>query len=427
MTRYIRIFVLTLLFACSNSLLLAQVNYQPATVVNKEGKILNGQINYQNWERNPLGILFKQGENGKVIRYTPADIQSFQVEGDTYISAVVSVDKTPRETQHLTYASKPIIVQDTVFLSLYVKGKAKLYSLIDRDSKQHFYIEKDSSGKQELIYIRFLKEIQRNTTIQKNERYKGQLTYFFSECPGLKKQIQKLDYRAEDLIDLFTDFNQCVDPANKDNEVLGKGEDKAQLEIGFVAGATLTTIKFSSTLSYFDYLTQNHYSNSFNPGFGVSLNIILPRNRGKWAIYNEFTYKAYHFEQSFSQVTSPDYYINSTVKFGAKSIKMFNLLRYQIPDKKVRMFFQMGFSTGFVFSSENDIKIEKYFYDQYNEEHRKAIEGYRNIEIGVALGLGAAYRKFSFEFRYERANGMSNMTDLVSKSHTLIFLLGYHL
>ncbi len=404
----------------------AQENYKSATIVTNGGDTLSGLIDYQNWERNPLFILFKQGESGRIHRHTPKDIQSFRVEGDYYFSAVVGVDITPRETDYLTYSAKPIIEVDTVFLSVYLLGKASLYALVDRDAKQHYYIEKDSSGIVELIYIKYLKQVQRKTTIQKNERYKGQLNYFFSDCPAMKKEISNTDFQPESLIDLFKNYNFCVEPNEETVQLTNNETRKAEFNFGFVAGATLTNLKFYSSEQKFDYLTEQNFSNSIKPTVGISLNIVFPRNRGKWALYNELAYRSYDYTEAWHEFIRENYFYDHAVSIGATYIKMSNFIRYQIPDKTVRMYFHLGIAHGYAFQIKNNYKVEKTFYGSTTVKNEPAISALRTYEMGIAGGVGAEFKKFSAEFRYEIGNGISSLINLSSTSHTFFFLLGYH-
>ena len=428
MKKTLPVFFLLIIITFFSIQLFAQKNYQPATVINNNGDTLKGFINYQNWERNPLSVDFKQGPfSEKLITYTPMDIKSFQVENEIYFSTIVGVDKSPHKTAELTYSSAPLIDDDTVFLSIYIKGKANLYYLVDQSSKQHYFIEKDSSGIHELIYVKYLKQIQLKTNIQKNERYKGQLNYFFSDCPGIKKDIARVDFRAEELIDLFKKYNQCVDPDGESIQVMSKEKTKINLDFGFVAGLSLTNLKFTSNESYYDHLTDDDYTNSVRPVISLSLNMVLPRNRGKWSIYNELGYKSYGFQNTYEISKTENHHIKQTTSLAASYIKLTNLLRYQIPDKEVRTYFQLGISSSFPFAVKNELKTETTFYDNYRVAYRKAIDEFRNFEVGIVGGIGAEYKKFSTEFRYEIGSGMSEILTLKSRSHTFFLLLAYHL
>lgn len=58
----------------------------------------------------------------------------------------------------LSFSDERIIVKDTVFLLLCLKGKASLYQYTDEANKPHFYLGKDTASLEELIVSHHLKE-----------------------------------------------------------------------------------------------------------------------------------------------------------------------------------------------------------------------------------------------------------------------------
>ncbi len=104
----------------------AQANYIQGSIVPFGQDTIKGLIDYQNWEKNPRVIRFKQNANAETVKYTPSQIKFFSAGGDRYYGKVVTVDKSPHKLQNLTYSTKAKNVVDTVFLQLLVDGKAKL-------------------------------------------------------------------------------------------------------------------------------------------------------------------------------------------------------------------------------------------------------------------------------------------------------------
>ncbi len=285
------LFVVSSLFVTSS---FAQANFKPAVVVTNDGDTLNGRIDHQGWIRNPKIVVLRQDGATEAVWLSPADTKSFRCQGELYVSTIMEIDYSPRETKDLTFSPKPVFKTDTVFLRMLFSGIANLYVLTDENFKQHYFIRKDSSGIHERIYFRYLKEVQKKVSIRENQRYKGQLTYFFSDCPSLKNEILNLEYKEEKLVSLFKKYNLCL--GGEEAAVTYKKEKGiAKINLGFVAGATLTTIKFVSDLPELYYLTQTSYKNSVKPAVGVSVNIIFPQNQGKWALFSEMAYNAFSF------------------------------------------------------------------------------------------------------------------------------------
>src|SRR5450432_1699979 len=79
----------------------AQKNFKDGYVVLKNGDTLHGQVDYQNWEVNPLKIKFQHA--GAVIQYSPSDISSFEItDADVYISKIVTKDIRPVDIMTLS-------------------------------------------------------------------------------------------------------------------------------------------------------------------------------------------------------------------------------------------------------------------------------------------------------------------------------------
>jgi hypothetical protein len=67
--------------------------------------------------------------------------------------------------------------------------------------------------------------------------------------------------------------------------------------------------------------------------------------------------------------------------------------------------------------------METKFYAEPVFTSERALNETRKWEFGILAGLGAKYQKFSFETRYERGNGMSPYSFLVSKTNRIFFIV----
>jgi len=417
--------IILLILTVAGVQVLAQ-NFQAASVVSNSGDTLEGFIDYQSWIRNPSFVFFKKKTSDSIYKYSALDIQSFHSQGEYYLGAQIEIDKSPRETKDLTYSSKPIIETDAIFLRVLIDGKANLYTVIDENYKQHYFIEKDSSGIHELIYIRFLKKVQNTTSVQENKRYKGQLNYFFSDCPSVKKDISKIEYHQEALVKLFQKYSQCMGQEIEPKEFVNKKKNRAKPQLGFLIGASLTSITFDSDLSDLYYLTKTSFSGSVKPAIGISVNFILPANRGAWSIYTEFAYNAFSFLETYNLYKNKDYIIKKTITLDYALIRWANMVRFKVPDKTTRMFFNLGISQGFVIKGTNNVKVETWYFGDYTAENSSTSYSV-GLEFGIVGGIGVEYKKFSAELRYIGLNRKEQVQVLVSNTHTFLLYLGYHL
>ncbi len=101
-------------------------------------------------------------------------------------------------------------------------------------------------------------------------------------------------------------------------------------------------------------------------------------------------------------------------------------MRYQVPEKTIRMFFHLGIIQGFPVRLKNELKTETWYFGDYTEKYSGTAYNH-GYEFGFVFGMGAEYKKFSAELRYIGFNRNVQKHYLTSNTHTLLFLVGYHL
>lgn len=340
----------------------AQKNFIQGFVVTHENDTTYGWIDYRNWSKNPSAISFRADSAAPAKKYSPGQIQSFQVAEDHYISREVSVDKTPDDINKLI--SSPITERDSLFLLAYVKGKTSLYYY--EDEKPHFYIVEDSTQR-ELISRRLLRYRDDKRLALKQEEYKTQLRIYFRDCPEVSKDVDHLDYRTGDMVSIFRRYNECIGSES----LYVKEKITSETEFRLIGGLSATTPSIKSPYSNMD-----DYGRSVNPVFGLSANIIFPRNKAKWSVYNELIYTAHFFNEN--SITSS--------KAGGSYLKMTNMVRYHLPGISSRPFMSLGVSNALA------LKIKE--SENVSEVGRKYLRGY-------VLGLGTHLQNLSVEIRYD--------------------------
>ena len=92
--------------------------------------------------------------------------------------------------------------------------------------------------------------------------------------------------------------------------------------------------------------------------------------------------------------------------------------------KKIFLYIDGGISNGIAVSETSNIRVESHTYS-VNDILVSSLINTRKWEKGVLLGLGSNIRSFSFEFRVERADGMSWYIDSSSPVKRYFFILGY--
>jgi hypothetical protein len=301
-----------------------------------------------------------------------------------------------------------------------IQGSKCLYYYKNKLRETQLYIKKDSSFEL-LIYKKYLKEQDGKTVIAENRRFLGQLAVYLQDCPTFQSKLKGAKYSKESLERLFSYYYNCT----KSEPEFQRKTPKAFTEVGILAGLSLTSLDFSGKGDSFPYILNANYHHSVNFSAGLFLDLILPRNQGKWSVCNEIAINSYELTGRYNEYVNENQYTNTYTKIGYSYFKINNMLRFKYPVGGMFIYFNAGISNGFVISETNYMKEESKFYTQDIIAEGKALDETGKHELGYVLGLGAKYKKYLFEIRNEKGNGMSEYLDLTSRTNRYYFLLGY--
>ena len=120
-----------------------------------------------------------------------------------------------------------------------------------------------------------------------------------------------------------------------------------------------------------------------------------------------------------------DIYTITYSSFGFSYIKLNNLLKFKFPVKRIFLFADGGISNGIFISQKDYMRVEAHVYSVNNISVNEAVASPRKWERGFLLGLGCNIKNYSCEFRFERADGMSDVPGLTSKTQRHSIIFGY--
>ncbi|MCK4664318.1 MAG: hypothetical protein KAT68_15725 [Bacteroidales bacterium] len=394
-----------------------QENYLPGYIITLKGDTLQGFIDYRNWEKNPNKIYFK--DNIRQFSFTPNEIKLFSVQDEVYVSAIVKTEVSPNKTIYLEFASELKTKFDTIFLQTMIQGVKSLYYYKNSNGKENFYI-KQNMEYDLLVYKKYLKKQKGKNVITENKKYTGQLMLYLHDCPSIQSKLRNTEYNQKSMENLFLfyyDYTQSKIEFQKKTE-------KISTEIGVLTGVSLTSLEFRSKY-YYTYLVNADYSQSVNFSTGLFFNVILLRNQGKWSICNELIFTSYKVEGRYNYFENENNYSIINTEFEYSYLKMNNMGRFKYPIGSLFVYLNAGISNGFAISETNYEKIESKVYSIEKIGEGKVMDDTRKYEQGYILGLGTKFKKYSFEIRYEKGNGMSEYTCLNSLTVRYYFLFGY--
>lgn len=410
--------VLTLVLMCIE-LVTAQKNYIPGYVISSRGDTLRGLIDYRNWEKNPDKISFKASADAEPLSYTPLDISQFTVADEIYYSGIVPTLVSHAGTSRLS--TDPVIHRkvDTTFLQALFRGDKSLFYFKNQDGVESFYIT-GNQGFELLLYKRYLRNHEGGQAITENKTFTGQLALYLDDCHTIQSKLQKSEYDKNSLTRLFKYYYGCSDAKIEFEKV----RETVKTEIGVIAGASLTTLNFSG--DYHTYLVKAPFKSSLNFTAGMYFNFVLPRNQGKWAIYNELMYLGYGIKGTYEKFINENNYTVTHTEMNFSYLKINNLVRYQHPFRQFRIFVNAGISNGFQFRNSSVKETKTKFYAMEKNESGPALGDFRKYEFGPVIGAGAGYgSRYTFEIRYETGSGISPFINLGSNTRKIFFLLGY--
>lgn len=394
-----------------------QENFKPGYVVSLKNDTTRGEIDYQGWDRSPKTINFRN-DQGRLLTYSPRQLAAFEVAGEKYLSKEVAVETSPRLTDELTFDPKIKTITDSVFVRVLFAGSKCLYHYKHHNGNDQFYTANDQKLDL-LIYKRYIKEVNNDDFATENKTFVGQLILYLNDCPSIQSEINKVEYNVISMLDLFESYyNKCVE---KPAQYVQKAE-RVKQKVGFVVGATLTSVKFEG--SYFDYLTKIDFPASVNATGGLYYNVSIPRSLNRWSFQNELILTGYSISGDYSwQGLTEKGHIYTDLSLWYATLN--NLIRYTFPVGKMELFLNGGISNGFAFREVNQLtkSVERFGYTWVTTD--EAIKGIRKIEFGFTAGAGASYGRFSAECRYVKGNGVSDYSKMSENTHRIMFLFSY--
>ena len=413
-------FVFTLALAITSQYAMSQETFQPGYIIRNGGDTLRGVIDYRNWDSNPDKIRFKSISDNTVSTYSPQDIKEFKVADEIYKSAAIRRETTPTETNNLRFEADLNLKRDTVFLQTLVDGNKSLYLHKNIDGRENYYIGKAGDFVL-LTYKRYLQVEDGKNMIKENKAYIGELIAYLDDCNTLSEKLATTKYNQKSLSTLFNAYYACSGA----DVAFEKKAEKMRVDIGVVGGSSITKLSFNG--DFYSYLVNGKFDPSVNVAAGMYFDLVIPRNNGKWSIYNELLFAPSKSTGFATEYQNANHYVETNSTLAYNYIRINNMVRYKLPLGKMHIFFNAGMSNALAISEKNHMTQETYVYDEMRFSEGVALPETRKHEQGWLFGTGLKHNRLSFDLRYEKGNGMSYHYALGSKTNRLYLLFGYRL
>lgn len=227
------------------------------------------------------------------------------------------------------YHSKMIIIEEEptqVFLRLLVDGKMRLYSHSSRWGKR-FFVEDKEGG---------LIEIEEFDLSDDSYNFQQALRSLCRDCVEAVDVVDQVKFNQASLTRFVEKYNIC------DERPLPK------IRVGVLAGVNLSTLTASHSMEV-QVAQEAVFPYQANPMFGAFVDLPLPARNLSLHLEAYYTSGNYWFEK-ITENYDTDVVVNLT------SLSLPVLVRYTLPKKTIRPFFDVGVSLSRYLKNENGIQ-----------------------------------------------------------------------
>ena len=382
-----------------------------ATVVLNNDSLKQGVLQYNDWENTPDKIQFKEIGHKEFEDYTPLDIQSFTVNGITYLSKIVVIEKKSILIEDLENELKYDTISKKVFIKQLVNGNKPLFQHITRTGVHNYYIELDKDSFLLLTFKRYLNE---NSRIEEINKYKNQLSFYLADCSEMASVITKMNYDEKSFLKIFNKYNDC-----KQSNVSISKIEKPKYTIDICAGIARTQINFGGE-SELPFAGSN-YPASTNFTSLVSIGLPLTKRFQSRYIMLELGMKNMDLngKDNFKGGNGGNYTMSVDYKYTyLKANLLFR--KYLIQKKIFSGFADDGISFG------KRIRMVGEAKNLSNGVILPSYQGLTSAEGNLILGIGTCIsKKIVGLARFEYGNLFSLRNDVSNKIKSWYFVLGY--
>lgn len=272
----------------------SQKNFVDGYIILKgSSDTLKGKIDDRNWNFNPNTISFFTPDLKEKV-YNIMELKAFGIYDKEYYEVkTVDLDVTPFQLESLSTNPQILVKKDTtIALMVLLKADHQLSYFVERLGKTHFFYQ-NKYKVSELINHKFLQ----GTYVIHNKIYLKQLDTLLSSCTK-KLKINSVNYITNNLIDIFTQFNDCMGCTS--TCYVKKETDKNNVSLSLIAGVDLYLI--TQDLMEKDNKVFQDKSMKTDITFGLGVTVASKRSKGSNHIYTELLFKKSLVENKYYSV-----------------------------------------------------------------------------------------------------------------------------
>lgn len=375
----------------------SQNYFEKGYIINNNGERIECFIKNEDWKSNPTEIAYKSNLDSESKTANLQNTSEFGIDiFFKYIRVTVDMERTTMDLNNYNYDRTPKFKTETVFLKALKESDISLYSY--EENNLHLYFIKKGTNKIEQLINKPYKLDE--ARVDYYQYYKQQLINSL-QCDGLKADIEKTGYNKSGLMEVFEKYYKCSGQTVKE---ISKDKGKTEIKFYVTPGVTLRSYKLERAGEN----ATADFAAKPSARIGAEMEVILPFNHAKWALFIEPNYETYSFSKeipTYNNVTIEEQTIYAPI----------GVRHYMLINKNSKLFLDLALN---LFIAKNS----KGNYGATDE----------NFEVkdknNLVCGLGYAYKKYRLEVRFD----LDSTVELTSENHiqaeskAFSFIFGYN-
>lgn len=408
-----KLLMLLLLATFTISEALSQYNFEPGYFVDTNNVRTECLINNADWQFTPTEFEYKTFAEGDVIIAGIAEVKEFGIGNMKFITSKVDIDRSADNISNLTYDRNPVFNQEHLFLKVLLEGKANLYQYQAKGITR-FFFNIDNNEIQQLVFKRYHQDNQ----VFQNNQFRQQL-FMDVFCAGMQqKQVERVEYKKNELIRYFVNYNSCENATVTRFEV----PKKKGLVLGIRTGISRNNLAMQSTISTADSYSFRSRNNLL---MGFEVEYFMPHLGNKWSVILEPNIYGYSDEVIAESDMVVGGILQTTISYGGLELPLG--VRYYFLQRGRSGFFSNAM-VAYHRSFFTDIRLRRAdgsmiitAFDRYSDNP------FLN-NMNVAIGVGYHFNnRLTFEMRYYTPRELVRFLSYKSEYNRMSVILGINL
>lgn len=376
----------------------AQDNFTKATVFQTGGSRTDCFVRNWSYEGTPQSFAYclQKGESTRPLELASVEAIEFEdgLRLEKHMIRFFQFNAATVNRKKADYETETNQVSGAYLVERMLQGSYSLYRFVDKYGYAHFYYRLASES--QLQPLEFREFVDDNATIINKHEYRNQLMYLATSSSCEKKlaaQIERTDYRDQQLVKLFRQFNSCAGSAVTENKSAAGA--KAVLRLSVAAGLAATSLTTNPpNPSNYPGLSNNAFSSKLGPLAAVAIELIPPSRQQNYLAGLEIIYHSY---SAATDSLRPNTYLTGIGRMRFSALNIMPVVRFRLSKKPAKPFLEAGASARFLSKQTDDYAVHNSISGTVT--HTPIFTG-RSSTLGLMGGAGVEIKRFSVHARY---------------------------